>query len=76
MSCVKELFLRLIQQEEQEFKNLLNHYGIKKVIGLVPGGKESQDSVYNGLKSVADDGIILVHDAARPFIRSQTYSSN
>jgi 2-C-methyl-D-erythritol 4-phosphate cytidylyltransferase len=65
------VILAINEQEKQEIKNLLNHYGIKKVIGLVPGGKERQDSVYNGVKSLAGDGIVLVHDAARPFIDSK-----
>ena len=47
------VILAVNEQEEKEIKNLLNHYGIKKVIGLVPGGKERQDSVYNGVKSLA-----------------------
>jgi 2-C-methyl-D-erythritol 4-phosphate cytidylyltransferase len=38
-------------------------------IRVVAGGKERQDSVYNGLKAVAPDTtIVCVHDAVRPFI--------
>lgn len=33
------------------------------------GGKTRFDSVKNGLKLVADDGLVAVHDAARPVIR-------
>jgi 2-C-methyl-D-erythritol 4-phosphate cytidylyltransferase len=51
-----------------EFKSLINKYKVKKVLDLVPGGKERQDSIYNALKTVKNTGIILVHDAARPFI--------
>ena len=65
------IILAINGQEEREIKNLLNHHGIKKVIGLVPGGAERQDSVYNGVKSLKGDGIVLVHDAARPFINSE-----
>ena len=40
-----------------------------KPIKLVIGGKERQDSVYNGLKSVNKGAaVILIHDGARPFI--------
>ena len=35
-------------------------------ISLVTGGAERSDSVLNGLKGIRD-GIVLVHDAARPF---------
>jgi 2-C-methyl-D-erythritol 4-phosphate cytidylyltransferase len=54
--------------DTEEFKYLLNKYKVKKVLDLVPGGKERQDSIYNALKTIKNDGIILVHDAARPFI--------
>jgi len=56
-------------QDETEFKALLKKYRITKVINMVPGGEERQHSIYNALKTVETDGIILVHDAARPFIR-------
>jgi 2-C-methyl-D-erythritol 4-phosphate cytidylyltransferase len=36
---------------------------------IVTGGKERQDSVYNGLQSLADDtDIVLVHDGVRPLV--------
>lgn len=38
-----------------------------KVSKVIPGGKERQDSVYEGIK-VSDEGLILIHDAARPFV--------
>lgn len=41
-------------------------------IHLVFGGNERQYSVYNGLTAAKEEGIILVHDGARPFIRPET----
>ncbi|MBK1812577.1 2-C-methyl-D-erythritol 4-phosphate cytidylyltransferase [Clostridium sp. YIM B02505] len=35
---------------------------------IVEAGAERQDSVYNGLKSIQDCDIVLIHDAARPFV--------
>lgn len=52
-------------------EEVLGAYGFKKVLRLVPGGKERQDSVYHALKALQqedDIGIILVHDGVRPFI--------
>jgi 2-C-methyl-D-erythritol 4-phosphate cytidylyltransferase len=38
-------------------------------VDLVAGGKERQDSVYNGLEKVpAGNRVIVVHDGVRPFI--------
>lgn len=52
-------------------EDVIAPFGFKKVLRLVPGGKERQDSVYNALKvlqSEEDLEIILVHDGVRPFI--------
>jgi 2-C-methyl-D-erythritol 4-phosphate cytidylyltransferase len=51
--------------------NVLSPFGFKKVLRLVPGGKERQDSVYHALKVLQNEDdveIILVHDGVRPFI--------
>jgi 2-C-methyl-D-erythritol 4-phosphate cytidylyltransferase len=50
---------------------IITPFGFKKVLRLVPGGKERQDSVYNALKVLHrhnDLDIILVHDGVRPFV--------
>ena len=37
---------------------------------FVPGGAERADSVRNGLEAIsADTAVVMVHDAARPFVR-------
>ncbi|QAA30796.1 2-C-methyl-D-erythritol 4-phosphate cytidylyltransferase [Clostridium manihotivorum] len=37
---------------------------------IVEAGAERQDSVYNGLNSIDDCDLVLIHDAARPFVTS------
>lgn len=64
------IILAISPQDEEEFKELLARYEIKKVSALVHGGEERQHSVYNGLQAARSEGIILVHDAARPFIHA------
>ena len=52
-------------------EQVIGPFEFKKVLRLVPGGKERQDSVYNALKVLQKEGdldIILVHDGVRPFI--------
>ncbi|MGA9226917.1 MAG: 2-C-methyl-D-erythritol 4-phosphate cytidylyltransferase [Mesobacillus sp.] len=67
------IILAIHPDDEAEFKLLLKEYGIHKVSSLVFGGKERQDSVYNGLKVLGSfEGVVLVHDAARPFIKAET----
>jgi len=54
-------------------KQVITPFGFKKVLRLVPGGKERQDSVYNALKVLQrqnDWDLYLVHDGVRPFVTS------
>lgn len=62
------IILSINPQEEAIFSKLVDTYALKKVKKLVPGGAERQQSVFNGLKQVETD-IVLVHDGARPFIQ-------
>jgi 2-C-methyl-D-erythritol 4-phosphate cytidylyltransferase len=50
---------------------LVRQFELKKVMAVVAGGEERQDSVRAGLE-VVHDGIVLVHDAARPFVSVAT----
>ena len=49
---------------------LKEKYNLNKVTNIVEGGKERQDSVFNGLSSIAaeENDLIAVHDAARPLL--------
>lgn len=64
------IILSINPQEEAIFNELIKTYGLNKVKRLVPGGVERQQSVFNGLKYVAEE-IVLVHDGARPFIHEE-----
>jgi 2-C-methyl-D-erythritol 4-phosphate cytidylyltransferase len=48
---------------------IVKKYRITKVVEVIEGGKERQDSVYNGLSRVeSKTDIIIVHDGVRPFV--------
>ena len=62
----------VVHPEELDYcqEKVISPYGFKKVLRLVPGGKERQDSVYNALKALKNEDeleIVLVHDGVRPF---------
>ena len=62
------------KEEEVEYcrKEIVYRYGFNKVSKIVKGGKERQDSIYNGIISLNDEtDIVLTHDGARPFIRKE-----
>jgi 2-C-methyl-D-erythritol 4-phosphate cytidylyltransferase len=52
---------------------LISKHNIKKIARVVGGGAERQDSVYRGLQVIKEEeaGIIVVHDAVRPFVRPE-----
>ncbi|NME83975.1 2-C-methyl-D-erythritol 4-phosphate cytidylyltransferase [Clostridium sp. SM-530-WT-3G] len=62
----------VIPEDEIEYckKEVLEKYDLR-VDEVAFGGKERQDSVYNGLKKAEGSDIVLIHDGARPFISDE-----
>lgn len=59
------------REEERDYckKEIVEKYNFSKVTCIVYGGKERQDSVYNGLLAVNKKcDIVLIHDGVRPFV--------
>lgn len=60
----------------------LKQFEIEKVFAIVPGGKDGQESIRNGLYcirekyGVDDDTIVLIHDGVRPLINEQVITDN
>ena len=69
---IKAVWQVALVMREKNF-SVANRYARDKRIVLVEGGKERQDSVYNGLCSL-DKKIthVLIHDGARPFVDKAT----
>ncbi len=65
---IDEIIL-VLPKDEIEYckKEVLEKYSLK-VDKIIAGGKERQDSVYNGLKALKNSDIVLIHDGARPFV--------
>ncbi|MGB9665501.1 MAG: 2-C-methyl-D-erythritol 4-phosphate cytidylyltransferase [Ignavibacteria bacterium] len=70
---VDKVVVAVNQEYFDEVNRLIKKYKLKKVIDVVQGGKERQDSVYSALKTInAEPGdLICVHDAVRPLISSR-----
>lgn len=51
----------------------VSEYHLSKVQDIVAGGKERQDSVYEGLRAVQKRGaeLVLIHDGVRPFVTEE-----
>lgn len=62
------IWLAVKPEERDYIQQLLEEYQITKVKGLPSGGDERQHSVHSCIKEMNQVEIVLVHDAARPFI--------
>lgn len=61
----------ILQEADMGFflETIVEKYGFRKIKRIAPGGKERQDSVYNGLRLVdTKSNLVLIHDGVRPFI--------
>ena len=65
--CIDELLLVVRDGMQAAFAALAKQYKFKKSFRLVAGGKERQDSVWNGLEALSPQcEIVAIQDAARP----------
>lgn len=62
------IFLAVKPEEQPIIERLLQQFGITKVRAFIEGGSERQHSVAACIQAYKGEGIVLVHDAARPFV--------
>ncbi len=71
-TCVDDIYVITPEQEIPYCRTeVVERYGFTKVRAIIPGGKERQHSVLNGLRALdgtGEDDVILIHDGVRPFI--------
>ncbi|WP_138159191.1 2-C-methyl-D-erythritol 4-phosphate cytidylyltransferase [Peptoniphilus catoniae] len=65
-----DYILIIIKQSDIHYVgDIISKYGISLPFKIVYGGKERQDSIYNGLMNLPKDTqVVLTHDGARPFV--------
>ncbi len=66
---IDNITIAIRKEDETIVKALLDKYGYRDIT-LVYGGKERQDSIKNCLDTLGKSNIVMIHDAARPFINS------
>lgn len=73
---IKEIIVVVNAENVKSISGIIKAYRIKKVKGIVKGGLRRQDSLGCALK-VLDERteLVLIHDAARPFIDKKLISS-
>jgi len=71
-SCVDEIILVVRNGMQPAFADLAAKANFKKTFRIVEGGRERQDSVWNGLGALSDGmEIVAIHDAARPCVSQE-----
>jgi 2-C-methyl-D-erythritol 4-phosphate cytidylyltransferase len=66
-ACIDDLVIVVRDGQQNEFSELAAKYRFTKPFRIVVGGKERQDSVWNGLEHLPDTtDIVAIQDAARP----------
>ncbi len=69
-SIIEDIVLVVPAADVARIKSdIVDAFAMTKIRRVVAGGRERQDSVRNGLAALpADCEIVLIHDAARPFV--------
>lgn len=65
--CIDEIVLVVRAGMETDFEILAKKYGFKKPYRMIEGGRERQDSVWNGINAVSSEcKVVAIQDGARP----------
>ena len=75
---IDEIAVVCIKGWESVLQAYANQFNITKLKYIVPGGKNGQDSIRNGLyeleKDHSENDIVLIHDAIRPMVSAEIIS--
>ena len=67
--CISDIVLVVRDGMQDHFHEIATSLNLTKPWTLVPGGKERQDSVWNGLNALPDSSrLVAIHDGARPCV--------
>ncbi len=66
-SIIDEIILVIREEDEKDM--IKECQGITKLKKIVYGGATRQDSVINGINQAVNCDYVVIHDAARPFVR-------
>jgi 2-C-methyl-D-erythritol 4-phosphate cytidylyltransferase len=73
MPEVLEIIPVLKETDIQAAAEIFRRYCINKIQRIAPGGRERQDSVFNGLYFIREKkAVVLIHDGVRPFPEQKT----
>jgi len=67
LECIDEVILVIRQDAQSAFEQMAAGLKLRKPFQFAVGGKERQDSVWNGLQLISSrSDVVAIHDGARP----------
>jgi 2-C-methyl-D-erythritol 4-phosphate cytidylyltransferase len=63
--------LLVVGQEDMDYclREIVEKHGYRKVAQIIPGGKQRQESVKNGIDALSKEThLVVIHDGVRPFV--------
>lgn len=63
--------LLVVGQEDMDYclKEIIEKYKYQKISQIIPGGKQRQESVKNGIDALPNNvEVVVIHDGVRPFV--------
>jgi 2-C-methyl-D-erythritol 4-phosphate cytidylyltransferase/2-C-methyl-D-erythritol 2,4-cyclodiphosphate synthase len=75
---VNKIIVVINPKDRSKFESYIKSKKFNKVVKIVDGGIERQDSVYNGIKAIEkakDNDIVLIHNAVNPFVDEATINN-
>ncbi len=74
--AIHEIIIVLAEAEIEGFLSLAKEHELRKVVGVVSGGKTRAESVLHGLQAINEETVevVAVHDGVRPFVTPEEIS--
>lgn len=77
---VDGIYLVVAETHTERVLEIVRQYGVSKFRGIVTGGASAQESIYAGLRFVAEregtDSVVLLHDGVRPYVLPEVITAN
>lgn len=75
---IDKIIVVIRPEDRNKFQSIIRSNKFNKVVKVIDGGLERQDSVYNGIKAIdkaGNDDIVLIHNAVNPFVDEATINN-
>jgi 2-C-methyl-D-erythritol 4-phosphate cytidylyltransferase / 2-C-methyl-D-erythritol 2,4-cyclodiphosphate synthase len=75
---INKIILVIRPEDKAKFKSIIKKNKFNKIIKVIDGGIERQDSVFNGINAIekaGDEDIVLIHNAVNPFVDEATINN-